>query len=148
MIAMIDRRHFNRMDCNASCLLTICDANKIEIRNGTPVTGKMIDFSRHGACLLPDEILYGCQHIFTSTQHNKDFIVKLKFILDDQNNSLIIYGNSAWYNQSYFDKADKVQFKLGIEFLKDQDQDTLQKFYVKMANHEGAREGWFKKLFS
>lgn len=144
---MTERRRFNRVSCNDRVLLTICDAYKIKKRNDSPVTGEMIDFSLHGACLLPDKIQYGCQHIFKSTQHHNDYIVRLEYISGDENNSLVIYGNSAWYNQSSLDKADRIRFKLGIEFLEDQDQDILQNFYAKLASRQNAKEGWLKKLF-
>ncbi|RWX45526.1 hypothetical protein VT99_12683 [Candidatus Electrothrix marina] len=144
---MIERRRFNRVSCNARVSLTLCDSYKIKNRNDSPVTGEMIDFSLHGACLLPDKIQYGCRHIFNSTQHHNDYIIRLEYISDDENNSLVTYGNSAWYNQSSFDNADRIRFKLGIEFLEDQDQDILRNFYAKLANRQNAEKGWLKKLF-
>ncbi len=143
---MIERRRFNRVSCNTSFSLIICDTCKVKKRNDSPVIGEMIDFSLHGACLLPDKIQYGCQHIFKSTQHHNDYIVRLKYISDDENNSLILYGKSAWYNQSFSDKADNIRFKLGIEFLEDQDQAILHAFYAKLANRQNAKKGWLKKL--
>ncbi len=144
---MIERRRFNRVICNARILLTLCDTYKIRIRNDSPVTGKMVDLSLHGACLFPDKIQYGCLHIFKSTQHHNNYIISLEYISDVDNNSLVIYGNSAWYNQSSFYKDDRIRFKLGIEFLEDQDQDILRNFYAKLASRQDDKEGWLKKLF-
>ncbi|MCI5222482.1 MAG: hypothetical protein D3924_07385 [Candidatus Electrothrix sp. AR4] len=144
---MIERRRFNRESCNDIVLLTLCDAYKVKVRNDSPVTGEMIDFSLHGACLLPNKIQYGSQHIFKSTQHHNDYIIRLEYISNDENNSLVIYGNSAWYNQTSFDKSERIRFKLGIEFLEDQDQDSLKNFYAKVSSRQNAKEGWLKKLF-
>ena len=144
---MIEQRRFNRVSCNARVSLTLCDTYKIKVRNDSPVTGEIIDFSLHGVCLLPDKIQYGCHHIFNSTQHQNDYIIRLEYIKDDESNSLVIYGNSAWYNQSSLNEANKVRFKLGVAFLEDQDQIILQKFYTKLTGRQNAKEGWLKKLF-
>ena len=144
---MIERRRFSRLNCDTLVSITICDSCRIKKRDDKPITGKMIDFSLHGACLLPDKIQYGCRHIFKSTQHRNDYIIRLEYIADDENNPFIIYGNSAWYNQSSSDDSDSIRFKLGIEFLDDQNEDTLREFYARMANRQNAKKGWLKKIF-
>jgi hypothetical protein len=141
---MTERRRFNRASCDTIVSLTICDTYKIKKRNDSPVTSAMIDFSLHGACLLPDKIEYGGQHIFKATQHHSDYIVRIEYTPDDKDDPLIIYGNSSWYNQS--SQADSIRFKLGIEFLKNQNQDILHNFYTKLANRQNAQKGWLRKL--
>ena len=137
---MIERRRFNRVHCNAIFSLAICDSYKIKNRNNGSVTGEMIDFSLRGACILSDKIQYGWQHIFNSTQHHNDEIIRLEYLSDNNNDPLVIYGKSAWYNQSFFNKTDKMRFKLGIEFLKDQSQDILQDFYTTMVRCQKAQK--------
>ncbi|MCI5221412.1 MAG: PilZ domain-containing protein [Candidatus Electrothrix sp. AR4] len=143
---MIERRRFNRVSSNVRVSVTLCDTYKLKIPLDTPATGKITDFSPHGVCLLLDKIQYGGHHIFDTTQYHEDHIIRLEYITDDENNSLIIYGNSTWYDR-YSGATDSARFKLGIEFLVDQDQDILQKFLAKLASRQSTKEGWLKKLF-
>ena len=143
---MIERRRTIRVSSNFRVLINLCDTENDNAPIGSPGTGRIADFTPYGACLHLDKIQCGSHHIFYTTQDHENHVVSLEYATDDEGGSLIIFGNPSWFNL-LSPEIDSAKFKLGIEFLVEQDKETLQKFLAKLAGQQDAEEGWLRKLF-
>lgn len=108
--------------------------------------GRIADFTPYGACLYIDKMQCGSHHIFYTTQDHENHIVSLEYTTDDKDDSLVIFGNPAWYDL-LSSEIDTAKFKMGIEFLAEQDKETLHKFLAKLSDKQDPEEGWLRKIF-
>lgn len=143
---MIDRRRVIRLSSDFRVSINLCDADNDNVPIGSPITARIVDFTPYGACLYLDQILCGSRHIFYTTQDHENHIVSLDYSADGEGGSLVVFGNPAWYDL-LSSEVDREKFKLGIEFLIDQDKETLHKFLGQLAGQQDAEEGWLRKLF-
>ena len=143
---MFERLRINRVSSNFRVSINLCDTDNDNAPMGIPVTGRIADFTPYGAGLYLEKMQCGSHHIFYTTQEHENHIVSLDYSTDDEDNSLLIFGNPTWY-VLLSSQADSSKFKLGIEFLPEQDKETLQKFLAKLAGQQDAKEDWLKKLF-
>ena len=143
---MTERRRTSRANCNFTVSVNLCDTDNDNAPIGTPVKGRIIDFTPHGVCLLLENIKCGNHHIFYTTQDHENHIVSIEYTADDKDDSLVVFGNPAWYN-IFSSEADTSKFKLGIEFLANQDTKFFRKFLAKLAGMKDAEGNWLQKLF-
>lgn len=143
---MTERRRTNRESSNFSVSINLCDTYNDNAPIGSPGKGRITDFSPYGACLHLDKIQCGNHHIFYTTQDHENHVVSIECETEDGNDSLVIFGNPAWFDLLSSD-VDRARFKMGIEFLAGQDKETLRKFLARLAGRQGSEKGWLRRLF-
>jgi hypothetical protein len=143
---MIEKRRINRVSSNFRVSINLCNTDNDNAPIGSPVAGRIVNFTPYGACLYLDNIQCGSHHIFYTTQDHENHIVSLEYTTNDEDDFLVIYGNPVWYDL-FSSETDSAKYKIGIEFMVEQDKETLQKFLAKLAGQQDAEEGWLRKLF-
>ena len=144
---MTERRRFKRVRSDFKVLVTVCDASRNNAPVSGSVVGRMADLTPYGTCLILDKIQHETHHVFYMIKDHKNYIISLTYTKNDKDN-LVVYGNPVcvWHDNY---STDRSQFKLGIEFFidRDNDKDMLRRFLSNLAIHQDAGEGWLKKLF-
>jgi len=143
---MIEKRRIKRISSNFRVSINLCNTDNDNAPIGCPVAGRIVDYSPYGACLYLDNIQCGNHHIFNTTQDHENHIVSLEYTTNDEDGSLVVYGNPVWYDL-LSSETDSEKFKLGIEFLVEQEKETLDEFFAKLAGQQDAEKGWLQKLF-
>ena len=143
---MIEHRRVNRVSSNFSVSINLCKTDNENTPIGIPVKGRIVNYTPCGACLYLDKIKCSDHHIFYTTQGHENHIVSIEYTTDDEDDSLVIYGKPAWYDL-LSSETDSEKFKMGIDFLVEQDKKTFQEFLAKLASQQVAREGWLRRLF-
>jgi len=143
---MFEKRRIIRVKSNIRVSINLCNTNNDNAPIGCPVSGMIVNYTPHGACLYLDNIQCGSHHIFNTTQDHENHIVSLEYKTNDEDDTLVIYGKPVWYDL-LLSETKSEKFKLGIEFLVEQDKETFENFFAKLAGQQDAEEGWLRKLF-
>lgn len=142
---MFEKRRIKRVNSNFRVSVNLCDTNNDYAPIGCAVSGKIVNYTPYGACLHLDNIKCGSHHIFNTTQAHDNHIASLEYKTTDEDDALVIYGKPVWYDLLSSETTSE-KFKLGIEFLEEQDKETFEKFLAKLADRQDAKEGWLRRL--
>ncbi len=88
-----------------------------------PFTGRVINISRHGACLLMSQVMANSFHLFHSTRENKDSCLQLTINIQPEIINCRVSGQPVWMD--IFREGDIRAFKIGVEFLVDADNEEM-----------------------
>ena len=61
-----------------------------------PFSGRIVDISRHGACLLMTQVLHKAYHVFHSTKDNEESTLELHVNIPPELRDLIIPCRPIW----------------------------------------------------
>lgn len=143
---MFGKRRKIRVSSNFRVSVNLCNTKNDNTPIGCAVSGKIVNYTHYGACLYLEDIKCGSHHIFNTTQDHENHIASLEYKTNDEDDALVIYGKPVWYNLLSSEiKSEK--FKLGIEFLAEQDKKTFEKFLAKLADQQDAKASWLRNLF-
>lgn len=84
-----------------------------------PFPGRIINISRHGACLLMSRLTSNSFHMFHSVNENDRICLQLIINIQPEIINCIIPGRPVWLDT--FREDDFRAYKLGIEFINDAD---------------------------
>ncbi len=117
--------------------------------NGTvlagPFTGSLVDFSKHGACLLMTQVLIDRYHIFYTTKEDDSNLLQLT-IHDPskEEDTFLLTARPVWMN---FFKQQKVRaFRLGIEFLVSPDGKLMKQVVEALKQEQDKRGEWWEQV--
>lgn len=88
-----------------------------------PFPGRIINISRHGACLLMSRILANSFHLFHSIKENKNSCIQLTINIQPEIINCKITGNPLWMD--IFHEGDIRAFKIGVEFTGNADNEEM-----------------------
>jgi len=80
-----------------------------------PLPGKIINVSRHGACLLMSQVMINSYHIFHSTRERNSSYLQLTINVHPEVINCTIPSRPIWMD--IFKEGDIRAFKIGVEFL-------------------------------
>jgi Tfp pilus assembly protein PilZ len=80
-----------------------------------PFSGRIIDISRHGACLLMTQVLQRNYHVYHTTMDNEESILELHINIPPELRNLVIPCRPVWINP--FQIEEIKAFRLGVNFL-------------------------------
>ena len=96
--------------------VTVIAVNGIKAAiESVPFSARVINISRHGACLLMSRVMAKQYHIFETTRENDSFFLKLKRVVAQNRQSFTVPARPIWMKA--FDLDDIHVFRLGIEFI-------------------------------
>ena len=90
------------------------DTNRNEIMAG-PFPGRIINISRHGACLLMSQVISNSFHLFHSINESETSCIQLTINIQPEIINCKIPGLPVWMD--IFREGDIRAFKIGIEFM-------------------------------
>jgi hypothetical protein len=80
-----------------------------------PFSGRILNLSHHGACLLMSQVIIGAFHVFYSTLENDSFYLLLEIPIPPTMELHTINARPVWLD-SY--RRDSVRaFKMGVDFI-------------------------------
>jgi len=80
-----------------------------------PFSGKIINISNIGSCLLMKQVMMGSYHIFHSTREDNSLFLQLTIDLPPNIENVKIPTQPVWMD--LFHQDDVRAFKMGVEFL-------------------------------
>lgn len=96
--------------------ITALDCSSNEIMAG-PFPGRIINISRHGACLLMSRLTSNSFHIYHSVNESDTICLQLTINIQPEIINTIIPGRPIWLDT--FREGDIHAYKLGVEFIND-----------------------------
>jgi hypothetical protein len=108
-----------------------------------PFAGRIIDISRHGACLLMSQVMHHTFHVFHSTQETDAAALQLAISLSPDSPEHLLNARPVWL--ALFDHESIRAFKMGVEFTEDPEQKTMRDLREAMQANQGQRAGWWRQ---
>lgn len=114
--------------------------NSNDIISG-PFSGRIIDLSAHGACLLMTQIMVDSYHVFHSTLENDAALLQLTFDLPYEGVNLAITARPVWFD--VFRQNEIRAFKMGIEFMDSLEGKQMKKLHQAIKKQQRKRGDWW-----
>jgi len=80
-----------------------------------PFSGRIIDISRHGACLLMTQVLQKTYHVYHSTMDNEESFLELHLNVPPELRNLVLPCRPVWI--APFQIEEIKAFRMGVNFL-------------------------------
>lgn len=81
----------------------------------SPLAGRIINISKHGACLLLSRVVSKSYHLFHSTRQNDSSFLEIKGTIQQQPEKFKIPARPVWLEA--FNVDDIEAFNMGVEFM-------------------------------
>jgi hypothetical protein len=137
-----DLRRSNRMADYLPLLVYAIDGINGS-RVAGPFSGRIIDISKHGACLLMTQVLRDNHHIFYSTREDSSQVLQLHIHLPPDISNFSITAVPIW--MSSFRKEDISAFKMGIEFLTSPEGKQMKRLQQALGKKQKQRGAWWQR---
>ncbi len=106
-----------------------------------PFSGRIIDISTHGACLLMTQVFRNGFHIFHSTRESSETVLQLTIDLPPKINNYILRAEPIWLD--LFRQQEIRAFKMGIEFRRDPESGPSKELLKALQENQEKRGGWW-----
>lgn len=103
-----------------------------------PFSGRIIDISRHGACLLMTQVLLRTYHVYHSTRDDDSSFLQLHINLPPHLNDFIIPARPVWLVP--FDMEDIKAYRMGVDFMISPDGEQMKKLEKVMMKKQKERD--------
>lgn len=103
-----------------------------------PFSGRIIDISRHGACLLMTQVLLRTYHVYHSTRENDSRFLQLQINIPPDLVNFAIPAQPVWIKP--FDIDEIKAFRMGVDFLISPDGEQMQRLEQVMRRKQGERD--------
>ena len=108
-----------------------------------PFSGRIIDISHTGACLLMTQVMIDKFHVFHSTREDDSLFLQLKIDLPPEIKDFTISARPGWMN--LFRQDEIRAFKMGVEFLSNPEGRQMKELMKAMARQQKKRAEWWAK---
>lgn len=105
------------------------------------LSGRIIDISTAGACLLMTQIISNNYHIFHSTRENDSLYLQLHINLPPDIVDCTISARPIWMN--LFRQHEIRAFKMGVEFLTNSEGNQIKQLMTAMVRQQKKRADWW-----
>lgn len=107
-----------------------------------PFSGRIIDISTHGACLLMTQVMRDRYHVFHSTRENDSNLLQLSISVPPEViNPITISAIPVWLD--LFRNNEISAFKMGVEFMVSPEGKQMKKLQKAMHRHQKKRGSWW-----
>ncbi len=117
-----EARRSNRYNRFLPISVIALDTSSNEIIVG-PFAGRIINISRHGACLLMSQVIANSFHLFHSIKESETSCLQLTINIQPEIINCNIPGQPVWLDM--FREGDIRAFKIGIDFVSDADSEEM-----------------------
>lgn len=108
-----------------------------------PFSGRIIDISSHGACLLMSQVFRNGFHIFHSTRETNEALLQLTINHPPEIDHYILTAMPVWLD--LFRQQEIRAFKMGIEFTEDPEANQMKELLKALQENQGKRGSWWMK---
>lgn len=105
-----------------------------------PFSGRIINISSTGACLLVTQVMDSSYHVFYSTRDDDALSLQLTITLPPDIKNFQISAQPMWLDRFQQDKIRA--FKMGVDFLPDE-QEEMDLLMEAMAKQQKQRQSWW-----
>ena len=109
-----------------------------------PFSGRIIDISRHGSCLLMTQVLLKTFHVYHSTRDNEESILELHINVPPELQNLIIPCRPVWISNFQFEEIKA--YKMGVDFLLSPDGDKMKRLEKELMKKQKERDELWSSL--
>lgn len=110
-----------------------------------PFSGRIIDISKNGACLLMTQVLSRTYHVFHSTREDDSSFLRLHINLPPELIDFMIPARPVWMKP--FEIEDIKAYKMGVDFLINPDGEQISKLESVMMKKQNERDSlWVSML--
>ncbi len=106
-----------------------------------PFSGRIIDISRHGACLLMSQVMQQGFHIFHSTREDDSRILQLSMTIPPDQITFTITARPVWLD--LFRQDEISAFKMGVEFLVHPQGEQMKRLRQAISIQQPQRGHWW-----
>jgi hypothetical protein len=106
-----------------------------------PFSGRIIDISDTGACLLMTQVLCNKYHVFHTTRENEKYFVQLVIDLPPDSHDLIIPAQPIWI--SLYQQHEIRAFKMGVHFMANPEGQRIKQLMASLARQQKKRAAWW-----
>lgn len=110
-----------------------------------PFSGRIIDISDHGACLLMSQIIRNGYHLFYSTQENEIALFQLTINTLDESAVFSLQATPIW--MTIFNQQEIRAFKIGVNFTGSPDEQRMLELQKIIQENQEQRAHWWKKHY-
>ncbi|HHD56733.1 MAG TPA: PilZ domain-containing protein [Desulfobulbaceae bacterium] len=106
-----------------------------------PFSGRIIDISEYGACLLMSQVMKDTYHVFHSTREDDTRILQLTINVPPDNIPFSITAHPIWLDLF---RQDQIRaFKMGIEFIASPEGELMKQLQKAMKIQQRKRGNWW-----
>ncbi len=106
-----------------------------------PFSGRIINVSATGACLLMTQVMDKSYHVFYSTRDDDSLALQLSITLPPDIKNFKISAQPKWLDRFQQDKIRA--FKMGVDFLGDHGKEEMELLMDALAKQQKKRHGWW-----
>ncbi len=103
-----------------------------------PFSGRIVDISKNGACLLMTQVLLKTFHIYHSTREDDSSFLQLLINLPPELVDFIIPARPVWLRP--FDIEDIKAYRMGVDFLINPDGEQMERLEKVMLKKQKERD--------
>jgi len=107
-----------------------------------PFSGRIIDISTHGACLLMTQIMHGTFHVFHSTRDTLDAVLRLAIDHPPDIGPYVLAARPVWLD--VFRQQEIRAFKMGVEFTDDPERKPMRELQTALRRNQAQRGHWWQ----
>ncbi len=108
-----------------------------------PFSGRIIDISAHGACLLMTQIMHNDFHVFYSTRDTDNAVLRLTIDHPPDINLCTLNALPVWMD--VFRQQEIRAFKMGVEFTEDPEKNQMREMQATLRNNQEQRGNWWQR---
>lgn len=108
-----------------------------------PFSGRIIDISRYGACLLMSQVFRDGFHIFHTTRDTEGAVLQLVIDLPPDIPLILLLAKPVWLG--LFRQQEIRAFRMGIEFTENPDEAWRREVEKAIARNQDGRGKWWKE---
>lgn len=109
-----------------------------------PFSGRIIDISRHGACLLMTQVLQKTYHVYHSTKEDEESILELHINIPPELRNLVIPCRPVWIGP--FQVEEIKAFRMGVDFLINPEGEKMQTLEKELMKKQKERDDLWSSL--
>ncbi|RUM35428.1 MAG: hypothetical protein DSY50_04745 [Desulfobulbus sp.] len=106
-----------------------------------PFSGRIIDISITGACLLMTQVLSNQYHVFYSTRESESLFLQLEINLPPDIKDLAIPAQPIWMN--LYQQDEVRAYKMGVEFMANPEGERIKQLMTALAKQQKKRAAWW-----
>ena len=109
-----------------------------------PFSGRIVDISQHGACLLMTQVLHKTYHVYHTTKENEDSILQLHINIPPDLLNLTLPCRPIWI--SPFQIEEIKAFRMGVDFLLSPEEEKMQRLEKEIKKKQKERDELWSSL--
>ena len=121
------------------------EVHVVDLNNGQviagPFSGRIIDISAHGACLLIPQIMQSSFHVFHSTRDAGDAVLRLTIDHPPNIGACAFTARPVWMD--VFRQQGISAFKMGVEFCDGPDKEQMRELRAALLHDQKQRGNWW-----